>query len=82
MIICKATTRGEDAYSAFGGTGLERCLKAAGVRRIFIGGLATDYCVLNTGKDAQALGYESWCLPMRCARSTCNPATASGRWRR
>ena len=26
-------------------------------RRLFIGGLATDYCVLNTVKDARARGY-------------------------
>ena len=28
------------------------------VQRLFIGGLATDYCVLNTVKDARAVGYE------------------------
>jgi nicotinamidase/pyrazinamidase len=28
------------------------------VKRLFIGGLATDYCVLNTVKDARRLGYE------------------------
>jgi len=27
------------------------------VKRIFIGGLATDYCVVETTKDALALGY-------------------------
>jgi nicotinamidase/pyrazinamidase len=33
-------------------------LRQAGVRRVFVGGLATDYCVLNTVKDARSLGYE------------------------
>jgi nicotinamidase/pyrazinamidase len=28
------------------------------VRRVFIGGLATDYCVLNSALDAHRLGYE------------------------
>jgi nicotinamidase/pyrazinamidase len=61
-IISKADTRERDAYSAFGGTDLDRRLKAAGVRRLFTGGLATDYCVLNTVKDALALGYEVFLL--------------------
>jgi nicotinamidase/pyrazinamidase len=33
-------------------------MKKFGVRRIFIAGLATDYCVLNSVKDALAGGYE------------------------
>jgi nicotinamidase/pyrazinamidase len=28
------------------------------VQRLFIGGLATDYCVLNSVKDARSLGYD------------------------
>ncbi len=62
VIISKADTREQDAYSAFGGTDLDRRLKSTGVRRIFIGGLATDYCVLNSAKDAHALGYEYFVL--------------------
>lgn len=57
VIISKADTPKKDAYSAFGGTDLGLCLKAVDVRRLFVGGLATDYCVLNTVKDALALGY-------------------------
>ncbi len=57
VIISKADTPQKDAYSAFGDTDLGLCLKAVGVRRLFVGGLATDYCVLNTVKDALALGY-------------------------
>lgn len=56
-IISKANTRERDAYSAFGETDLDRRLKDAGVRRLFAGGLATDYCVLNSVKDALGLGY-------------------------
>jgi nicotinamidase/pyrazinamidase len=33
-------------------------LRSAGIRRVLIGGLATDYCVLNTVKDAIKHGYE------------------------
>lgn len=63
VIIYKAIDTDEEAYSAFHHTALDRHLRAAGVRRLFIGGLATDYCVLNTVKDARALGYDI-CLLM------------------
>jgi nicotinamidase/pyrazinamidase len=56
-VISKADTPERDAYSAFAGTDLDARLNAAGVKRLFVGGLATDYCVLNTVKDARALGY-------------------------
>jgi len=58
VIIYKAIDPEEEAYSAFHHTSLHRHLQALGVRRLFIGGLATDYCVLNTVKDARALGYD------------------------
>ncbi|HSN04446.1 MAG TPA: isochorismatase family protein [Nitrospira sp.] len=57
VIIYKAIDADREAYSAFQDTLLHRHLRAIGVRRLFIGGLATDYCVLNTVKDARALGY-------------------------
>jgi nicotinamidase/pyrazinamidase len=58
VVVSKATTAAQDAYSGFDGTDLERRLRAGGVRRIFVGGLATDYCVLNTVRDARRLGFE------------------------
>ena len=58
VIISKATKPEQDAYSGFQGTDLHRRLHAAGIRRLFIGGLATDYCVLSTVRDALQLGYE------------------------
>lgn len=57
-IVSKAVTAGLDAYSGFGGTDLHDRLQAAGVRRLLVGGLATDYCVLNTVRDGLANGYE------------------------
>ena len=63
VIIYKAIDQDLEAYSAFHATPLHRHLHALGVQRLFIGGLATDYCVLNTVKDARALGY-AVCLLM------------------
>lgn len=56
-IVSKAASRDQDAYSGFEGTDLDDWLKRAGVTRVFVGGLATDYCVLNTVRDALRLGY-------------------------
>ncbi|MDO8990542.1 MAG: isochorismatase family protein [Sideroxyarcus sp.] len=56
-IVSKADSPGKDAYSAFDGTDLQRRLQTDGVRRLYVGGLATDYCVLSTVKDALQLGY-------------------------
>lgn len=58
VVISKATQPDRDAYSALDGTGLEVQLRHAGVRRVFIAGLATDYCVRATGLDARASGLE------------------------
>jgi len=57
VVISKATTVEMDAYSGFQGTDLDARLRAANIRRLYIGGLATDYCVLNTVSDALRLGY-------------------------
>jgi nicotinamidase/pyrazinamidase len=56
-IVSKATAVDREAYSAFAGTDLDASLRSRGTRRLFIGGLATDYCVLQTACDARALGY-------------------------
>ena len=57
IVISKATDPKKEAYSAFEGTTLDERLRKTGVRRLFIGGLATDYCVLNTVRDAIKRGY-------------------------
>ena len=57
LIVHKATSTDKEAYSAFDGTSLEATLRSAGIRRLFIGGLATDYCVLHTVRDAISLGF-------------------------
>jgi nicotinamidase/pyrazinamidase len=57
-IIDKGTDPDADAYSGFQGTDLHTRLQAAAARRLYVGGLATDYCVLNTVIDACRLGYD------------------------
>lgn len=58
QVVSKATRPEQDAYSGFEGTDLKDQLTVAGVKRIFVGGLATDYCVLSTVKDALRHGFE------------------------
>lgn len=62
QVISKATDPKREAYSGFDGTDLEQKLRQLGIRRLFIGGLATDYCVLNTVKDALKSGFEVFLL--------------------
>lgn len=57
FVVSKATQADREAYSTFAGTGLDAELRARGVDRIFIGGLATDYCVVESVRDARKLGY-------------------------
>ena len=56
-IISKATSPETDAYSGFTATQLNELLQSLHIQRVFIGGIATEYCVLNTAKDALRLQY-------------------------
>jgi nicotinamidase/pyrazinamidase len=63
IIISKGMKKEPDEYSGFrgqdkNGNNLDICLKQRGINKIFIGGLATDYCVLYTVLDALKSGYE------------------------
>lgn len=57
LITLKGTQLEKDAYSGFDGTDLDARLRARGVGRLFVGGLATDYCVLCTVEDGLKAGY-------------------------
>ncbi len=61
VIISKADSL-KETYSGFDETNLEEDLKRKNIRRVFVGGLATDYCVLNTVLDALRLGFETFLL--------------------
>jgi len=58
-IVSKATDTLREAYSGFDGTELANTLKTQGATRVFVGGLATDYCVKNTVLDARKMGFET-----------------------
>lgn len=64
LIIRKGFRAGIDSYSALfendrtTATGLEGYLRARGVRRVVMVGLATDYCVAYSALDAVARGFE------------------------
>jgi len=58
FVVDKGMHEERDNYSAFDGTGLAQRLRADGVERIWVGGLAQDYCVLYTVLDGLAKGFE------------------------
>ncbi len=67
-IVKKGTQPGEDGYSGFEGVNdhgnsLLEILRAHAVRRVYVCGIATDYCVLATALDAVKEGYEVHVLP-------------------
>lgn len=69
LVLRKGTRREVDSYSAFRenvgpdgrrpSTGLGAWLSARGVRRVFLGGLARDFCVRASAIDAAAEGLEA-----------------------
>ena len=62
IVISKATNPEHEAYSAFDGTSLAHELRTLCVNRLFVAGLATDYCVVNTVIDSRKLGFETFVL--------------------
>lgn len=71
-IIYKGTDKNIDSYSAFFDnahlreTGLTSYLRELGVETIYILGLATDYCVKYTCRDAVALGFDTYVIEDAC----------------
>ena len=64
LIIRKGYRAAADSYSGFhendgATTGLAELLKARGISRVFVTGLAGDYCVFSTARDAAAAGLDA-----------------------
>ncbi|MEM1644270.1 MAG: nicotinamidase [Ignisphaera sp.] len=57
IIVSKGYEENKEAYSSFEGTELNEILRSKNVRRLFVCGVATDYCVKATVLDAIKLGY-------------------------
>ena len=52
-VVDKGQDPTTEGYSGFEDTGLAELLRAQGVERVHVGGLALDYCVKNTALDAR-----------------------------
>lgn len=71
-VVRKGTDPDIDSYSAFfdngrrKATGLEEILRAASVTDVWVGGLATDYCVLWSVRDAIGLGFRTHVIRDAC----------------
>ena len=57
-IISKGIDESADGYSGFDGTNLAQILRDQQVKEVWVGGLATDYCVKHTVLDALQQGFE------------------------
>lgn len=72
LVVRKGFRPEIDSYSAFfendrrTTTGLHGWLQARGVARLFLAGLATDYCVAYSAEDALRLGYAVTVLEDAC----------------
>jgi nicotinamidase/pyrazinamidase len=72
LIIRKGFHNDVDSYSAFAeadgktSTGLAAYLKARGIDRVFVAGLATDFCVAWTALDARKAGFETYVVEDAC----------------
>lgn len=67
IVVSKGMDPNEDAYSAFqaltdDGVALAAALQRRGVEHVYVGGLATDYCVKATVLDALARGFRATLL--------------------
>ncbi|NOG69367.1 bifunctional nicotinamidase/pyrazinamidase [Roseicella sp. DB1501] len=72
LVIRKGFRPEVDSYSAFfendrrTTTGLHGWLRERGVTRLFLAGLATDYCVAYSAEDAARLGYQVFVIEEAC----------------
>ena len=72
LVMRKGFHKDVDSYSAFTEadgkttTGLAAYLKARKVKRVFVAGLATDFCVAWTALDARKAGFETYVVEDAC----------------
>ncbi|WP_044564745.1 bifunctional nicotinamidase/pyrazinamidase [Azospirillum sp. B4] len=74
-----------DSYSAFfendrvTPTGLAGALRERGVQRLYLAGLATDYCVAYSATDAARLGFETLIVEDACRAIDLHGSLAASR---
>ncbi len=61
------------AYSGFDGTTLDAHLQRLGIKRIFVGGLSTEYAVQHTVYDAVQKGYVAFVITDAISAVNTNP---------
>jgi nicotinamidase/pyrazinamidase len=62
VVVDKGVDRATDGYSGFAATTLAGDLRLHGIHRVFVCGLATDYCVKATALDARAAGFATFVI--------------------
>lgn len=62
LTVRKAILASEEAYSGFDGTDLAQQLQARGIQRVYVAGLALDYCVDATALDARKAGFDTYVI--------------------
>jgi nicotinamidase/pyrazinamidase len=83
LIIRKGFHPQVDSYSAFmeadrsTTTGLAAYLQARGLRKVYVCGLATDFCVAWTALDARAAGFEAVVIEDACRAIDLNGSLAT-----
>jgi nicotinamidase/pyrazinamidase len=85
LVIRKGFHKDVDSYSAFTEadgkttTGLAAYLKARKLQRLFVAGLATDFCVAWTALDARKAGFETYVVEDAC-RGIDNQGSMAKAW--
>ena len=72
-IVSKGMNENADGYSGFDGTNLGQLLREEDISEVWVGGLATDYCVKHTVLDARREGFEVKALANAMRAVNVNP---------
>jgi len=86
LIIRKGFNSNVDSYSAFleadrtSKTGLDGYLASRGITKVYVAGLATDFCVAWTALDARKFGLEAIVIEDAC-RAIDTQGSLAAAWR-
>ena len=82
LVLRKGWNKDVDSYSAFNEadgkpTGLAAYLKSRGIKRVFLAGLATDFCVSWSALDARKAGFKAAVIEDACRAIDLNGSLAA-----